>query len=44
MVSSTDGYCSFISFGEGELGDVYVSKEEQKSDTSLEKSQGILIL
>ena len=43
LVSSTDGYCTVITFDEGELGDVYVKEpsvtsEEVKEATGSEKS------
>ena len=32
VVSSTDGFCSFITFRPGEIGDVYVDEEEKEKE------------
>lgn len=38
MVSSTDGYCSIITFSPGELGVPYVPKEESAAESSVEST------
>ncbi|KAK3098179.1 hypothetical protein FSP39_016905 [Pinctada imbricata] len=43
FVSSTDGYCTIITFDEGELGEIYVPEKEvnrmESSDSTTEKSK-----
>lgn len=49
MVSSTDGFCSFITFKEGELGQIYTeeaakNEKEPKESTTTESKSGETIV